>query len=323
MILILSNKYDISVDYVVRLLKKGKREFLRINTENLLGSDVLVTFPSMSFKIEKKGVDYNLVNQCGSVWFRRPGKPFEFSPETQRPNESVIAFAENQWHAFIEGLKSIRHLFWLNDPDRNHAAENKIVQLRLAQEVGLRIPRTCITTSKEEVMRFMNDCDGKIVAKALYLPLIEEKEKDYFIFTNVIDTIEDIPRSEFRLAPTIFQELLSEKKDYRLTIVGNECFSVEVVTESRKKGIATDWRIVKEGVRFQPCELPSDVVSRCANLVKRFGLVFGAIDLVQTPSGFYFLEINPNGEWAWLQKEAGLPIAETIVDILVQEDLEK
>jgi glutathione synthase/RimK-type ligase-like ATP-grasp enzyme len=57
--------------------------------------------------------------------------------------------------------------------------------------------------------------------------------------------------------------------------------------------------------------------------VKRFGLVFGAIDLVQTPSGFYFLEINPNGEWAWLQKEAGLPIAETIVDILVQEDLEK
>jgi glutathione synthase/RimK-type ligase-like ATP-grasp enzyme len=66
-----------------------------------------------------------------------------------------------------------------------------------------------------------------------------------------------------------------------------------------------------------PCELPKDITDKCVEFVKKLGLVFGAIDLVKSFDKFYFLEINPNGEWAWLQKEAGLPIAETIVDYLV------
>lgn len=322
MILILSNKYDISVDYVVRLLRANKKKFLRVNTEDLLHRSVSVTFPRFSYKIKKKDFDYDLVRELGSVWFRRPGKPFEFTPEESCPSESVVAFVENQWHAFIEGLKCIDNVFWVNDPDKNHIAENKIYQLKLAQEIGLKIPETCITNDKKEAIRFIQRCGEKIVAKALYLPLIEEKDKDYFIFTSIVESVEKIPKSEFGLAPTIFQQLLTRKTDYRLTIIGDNCFSVKVIRES-DKSISDDWRIIKEGLKFQPYELPSDIIDKCIEMVKKLGLVFGAIDLVQTSDGFYFLEINPNGEWAWLQKEAKLPIAETLVDYLIKGDVKE
>jgi glutathione synthase/RimK-type ligase-like ATP-grasp enzyme len=316
MILILSNKYDIAVDYVVRVLSKKKIDFLRINTEDLIDKKVSVSFPNFSYIITKKGMRYNLENRLQSVWFRRPGKPFEFTLEENRPRKSVITFVEDQWHAFIEGLKSIENVFWINDPDKNRAAENKIYQLKLAQKIGLQIPKTCITNDKEEIMNFLEQCGGKIVAKALYSPLIEEESKDYFIFTNIIESVKEIPECEFQLAPMIFQELLKEKVDYRLTIVGDECFPVKVVRES-DRGVAEDWRIIKDGLKFVPCELPKDITDKCVEFVKKLGLVFGAIDLVKSFDKFYFLEINPNGEWAWLQKEAGLPIAETIVDYLV------
>jgi len=321
MILILSNKYDLSVDYVVRLLSKKGKKFLRINTESLLNSKVSVSFPRFNYKIERRCSCFDLADKFKSVWFRRPGKPFEFDDQEKLPGPSVVAFVENQWHAFIEGLKSISNLFWVNNPDDNHTTENKILQLNMAQRIGLRIPKTCITNDKGEALQFLKDCDGEIVAKALYLPLIEEDKADYFIFANVVDTIENVPEHEFRLAPTIFQEHLRDKKDYRLTIIGDRCFSVEVVRES-VKGTITDWRIIKEGIRFRPCELPSDVVAKCVELVKAFGLTFGAIDLVQTLDDYYFLEINPNGEWAWLQKEAKLPIAESLVNVLTQGGLE-
>ena len=43
------------------------------------------------------------------------------------------------------------------------------------------------------------------------------------------------------------------------------------------------------------------------------GLTFGAIDLILTPQGDHiFLEINPAGQWAWLQDSTGDPIAKTI-----------
>lgn len=32
-----------------------------------------------------------------------------------------------------------------------------------------------------------------------------------------------------------------------------------------------------------------------------------------------FLEINPNGQWAWLQDATGLPISAAIADALTKE----
>jgi glutathione synthase/RimK-type ligase-like ATP-grasp enzyme len=54
-------------------------------------------------------------------------------------------------------------------------------------------------------------------------------------------------------------------------------------------------------------------------LVQALGQCFGAIDLVLHPErGYVFLEINPNGQWGWIEEFTGLPISAAFAELLVQ-----
>jgi D-alanine-D-alanine ligase-like ATP-grasp enzyme len=64
-------------------------------------------------------------------------------------------------------------------------------------------------------------------------------------------------------------------------------------------------------------DLPASIAEQCVRLTQSFNLRFSAIDLVLDVEGeYWFLEMNPNGQWAWVESRVGLPISETIVDEL-------
>lgn len=320
LILILSNKWDISVDFIVRELSKRGENFIRLNTEDLPYSDCTVSLPDFSFLLPDGKEVTELVGNLKSVLFRRPGRPFEEVESSNLPSEPTLRYSREQWHALIEGLLSINGVLWINNPRANDLMECKIVQLWKAVELGFSIPRTCITSSKEKVEKFIQSCGGCVVAKSLYSSLIEYTNKDFFVFTTIIKNLKDIPSPEIGIAPVIFQEYMDPKIDYRVTVIGEKAYAVRI--ESTKgESIPADWRTEKGELKFIPCELPNSIRKMCISFVSRCGLVFGAIDLVQVNDYFYFLEINPNGEWGWLQKGTRLPIAETITDCLVKGKL--
>ncbi len=313
-ILLLSNKWDISIDFIVNILRKKNVSYIRINTEDLIDEPVTVNIPNFSFMLKTRFKSINLVQDLKSVYLRRPGKPFEFSDN--KPKESIINYVTDQWHSLISGIQAIPDILWINNPLKNNFAEIKINQLFLANKIGLKIPETCITSEKKSLELFWSKCNQKIIAKALYSPLIKDKNEEFFIFTNQILKIDDIDEEDLKISPTIFQEALIEKTDYRITVIGDKCFTVKILSNGSIKSL--DWRTLKENIKFVRCDLPSDLEEKCIKLVKEFGLVFGAIDIVQSGDEYYFLEINPNGEWGWLQKSAGLPIAESIADKLCE-----
>ena len=56
--------------------------------------------------------------------------------------------------------------------------------------------------------------------------------------------------------------------------------------------------------------LPADVKRRVFQLLERLGLVSGALDFIVTPDGRHvFLEVNPAGEWGWLERDLGYDIS--------------
>jgi glutathione synthase/RimK-type ligase-like ATP-grasp enzyme len=75
---------------------------------------------------------------------------------------------------------------------------------------------------------------------------------------------------------------------------------------------------MKQAVQLTPVDLPAPVVDRCIRLVAVLGLRYGAIDLALVGDTAYFLEINPMGEWAWLEGTFGLQIPDSIVELLTQ-----
>jgi glutathione synthase/RimK-type ligase-like ATP-grasp enzyme len=71
-------------------------------------------------------------------------------------------------------------------------------------------------------------------------------------------------------------------------------------------------------VRWTEDSLPAAVEQATRRLMQRLGLYFGAADfLVDADDRHIFLELNPAGEWGWLQRDLGFPIAEAIAETLL------
>jgi glutathione synthase/RimK-type ligase-like ATP-grasp enzyme len=102
-------------------------------------------------------------------------------------------------------------------------------------------------------------------------------------------------------------------------VIGKRVFAVAIDSQSQKEA-RHDWRRSEvQQLPHSPFTLPVDIESKCVDLVEALGLAFGAIDLVLTPEGeFVFLEINPNGQWAWIQQVCPtMPLREALADLLI------
>jgi glutathione synthase/RimK-type ligase-like ATP-grasp enzyme len=65
-------------------------------------------------------------------------------------------------------------------------------------------------------------------------------------------------------------------------------------------------------------QLPLEVEEKILRLMDYFSLNYGAIDIILTPDGRHvFLELNPSGEFFWLERTPGLPISQAIADLLL------
>ncbi len=195
MILIISNKWDIAIDFVVRELRSRNKDFIRLNTENLASEGFSLFLPDFEILYTKHNSPLSLSDQVGVVWNRRPGKLFDFIPREERPSLAIQEYVNSQWFTLLESLQLIKGISWVNHPQANDAMENKPRQLIAASKLGFNIPRTVITNDPLEVKKFASSFDGPIIAKALYAPLIEEEDQDYFIFTNEME-IKDIESFE-------------------------------------------------------------------------------------------------------------------------------
>ena len=101
--------------------------------------------------------------------------------------------------------------------------------------------------------------------------------------------------------------------------MGANLFAAEILSQERESS-SIDWRATDyPDLKHEPHVLPDEIAAKCHEMVRTLGLSFGAIDLVRTPEDDYaFLEINPNGEWLWLEYQLDFPIAQSIADWLTQ-----
>ena len=117
----------------------------------------------------------------------------------------------------------------------------------------------------------------------------------------------------------VFQELIPKACELRVAYVAGEAFAGALDATGTSRG-QTDWRrATPEDCSWQKYLLPAGVARSLQILMSELGLVFGAIDLICTPSGEHvFLEVNPSGEWGMLERDLGLPISEAIASALLE-----
>ena len=218
-------------------------------------------------------------------------------------------------HGMLASLKAFR----MDHVHHIRHAENKQLQLQVARELGLKIPRTLTTNDPVAARAFAKSCEGGVVTKMLSSFAIYDEGKELVVFTNAVkpEDIEDL--SGLSLCPATFQELLPKSLEIRVTVVGQRVLSASIDSQVSTRAIH-DWR--RDGLRmvhdWRPYQLPIAIEEKILRLMDYFSLNYGAIDIILTPEGKHvFLELNPSGEFFWLERSPGLPISDALADLLL------
>lgn len=280
-------------------------------------TDITYSYASGNLKITSEGRDLTSVN---SVWFRKP----VYLTAAQFPVEAEYQqFALDSYLAAVKALNDLMgDKFWMSDFRQIMKANNKVYQLELAHSVGFLVPNTIVTSRPEDAIEFRNK-EKHIITKSLAFSPIEVNGETLAFYAVRIEPDDEIDFSGLPLAPAIFQREVQNKVDIRITIVGDKLFPCRIVP---KKSLVQelDWRqgILTEDLEYEPCYVPDDIAEKCVKFVKLLGLTFGVVEFAIDKNGdYWFLEINPNGQWAFIEMETGLEISKEIAKVLEKSSI--
>jgi hypothetical protein len=323
MILILSRQDDEHVPFVTRKLDERQTDYVWFNPARFpADAEITIEFEPASgasrrlLKYDGRVLDLDTVS---AVWYRRPQAPAAAQTVTDTQLRDWIS-RESQ-HV-VSGLWDILDCTWLPGTPRDVLrAENKIYQLVTAARLGFAIPRTAIGNDPAAMTDIYRKSGGNMVTKAAVKEASCGGERYLIGYAHVVQQRELVNRESIRLAPAIMQEYVAKDVELRINVIGTRVLAAEIHSQATAS-TKFDWRRYDlDRTPHLPHALPSDIESRCIELVRTLRLNFGAIDMIRTPEGKYvFLEINPNGQWGWIELLTGLPIADAIADLLLHTE---
>jgi ATP-grasp ribosomal peptide maturase len=245
-----------------------------------------------------------------SVYYRRPTRP-KF-PARMSPEARKVAETEARWG--FGGLLASLPCRWLPPPGKAADAEYKPLQLRVAAESGLSVPRTLITNDPDAARNFAGVIGGPVVYKPFFHVRGTVNGQAVAVYANVISP-DDLPHPDIATTAHLFQEWVPKAYEVRLTSVGRRIFAAEIHAGSDAGYV--DWRSDYDSHTYRICDPPHDVAAGVLRMLDRLGLPYGAFDFVVTPEGEWrFLEVNPSGQYGFIEQATGLPITAAICDYL-------
>ena len=327
MILIVTNKQDVHPTPVIECLNERAYPVFRLNTEALL------TDYQFHWWADEKGTDFYIKNvkngleayghDITAVWERRPMLPSELlwnnREEVNRHNQKEAAgFLSFLLHDLSDRFSIGHHLY-------DRSAASKMRQLRLAQMLGMKVPATCFSNRREDVIAFVRPF------KYVMLKSIESdnvwlgEETEYVFFGQKVQSasLEEQSQEVFSQTANFVQEYVEKQYELRVTVVCDQVFACKIDSQRMEEDKGkVDWRQGYEyGLCYELYEMPDAVQEFCIRFLQRMHLNFGCFDFIVTPQDdFVFLECNPNGQWLWIEHETGMQISQAIAECLIKCD---
>lgn len=249
-----------------------------------------------------------------AVWWRmKPTPEYLEIPDDER---ITLQFCIREWRHVLEPLEVwLQDATWVNRRPVDREIRYKPAQLFLAQKFGFEIPDTAITNDSAIVADLLQAQGGE----GIYKPLTWFfKPPDKTLFTNSItaDAVQKNPEAIER-APGIFQPRIPKAFELRITVVGERIFPIRIDSQ-RQAGSGLDWRRKQLEMEYVPFKLPTQFPDRLLSFHRSVGLVYGAYDFIVTPDDRYvFLEVNPTGQWLWIEERTEAPISRAIAEALL------
>lgn len=230
-------------------------------------------------------------------------------------------FAKKQAHYAIESLLALFECEVINPPHiARFVQHNKLYQLEIAKWAGLSIPDTLVSSNYSDVCEFAKRCGGNMLVKSIYtMPFLNEDTTEMFGIYSSIITKSELTSFSVKACPNIYQAYIEKKAELRISYANGQIMSCSIDSQSSEK-TKIDWRNYDFGkVKHTTYNLPEDIHRKFVKFMTHLGLKYGQIDMILTPDEEYiFLEVNPSGQWGWIQGLTGLEIDHLIAKMLIE-----
>ncbi len=322
MILILgSDSFEQGTDPVIDWLIASNASFLKITLD-----DLFKKYAPLRIDVNQGKIYYNdrcLNDEVQVVWYRHFDQKKQFVSKQEHQfsmqlndelNSEIATF--NRY--FFESLKDKK---WVSP--LSNIQVNKLLMLNKAASKGLKVPESRILNTKDAVSAFLQECSNRLIIKQF-----SDVSRNYYLFeekayVSLVKGIsnEDALKLPTQFFPTLFQERLDTDFEIRVFYVDGQFFATAIVSENGynvddRKKFAND-----KNVHHLPYELPAEMKNKLSSFMKEEGLLMGGIDLVKCQDGkYYFLEVNPIGQYLFESNKCNFHIPKAIAEYLIKED---
>ncbi len=257
-----------------------------------------------------------------AVWYRRPAHPKLLDglhpDDVENAKKENAMFFKTFWQFILPDA------FWINCPNAAARVSVKLLQLKIAERVGMKIPKTIVSNDPVLIENFIASSPS-VVYKPLYPLSWITGNQINMAYTSAID-LHDLP-GNFLLqsVPGIYQEKIEKDYELRVTYFGDKYKAVKIYSQEHDLA-KLDWRSAPtKELRLEEVDLPWIVDKKCKELMREFNIVFGCFDFIVTVSGdYYFLEVNEQGQFLWVEEvNPDIKMLQSFVNFLLDEVGEK
>jgi hypothetical protein len=242
--------------------------------------------------------------RSGRGWLRR------LAPESWSDASAAGSLTDAKRGAAMAALAAVvldDSIRWLTPVTRLGRGENKIVQYRLAHAMGLPVPEWRVTTDPDRA-----PADPGWVSKPIGPgSFLADDGNGMIVPTTRFDPA---TRSAVAGAPFLFQRMVCARRHARVVTVGSEVHSGTLDAVD----LPMDWRLAARAhVGFGATAAPAYVCAHALQLAGELGVGYSSQDWIEDQSGdWWFVDLNPAGQWLFLPDAVSMPITQAIADFL-------
>jgi len=300
-VFVYTNSFDYTSDLLISRI--GSEHVFRFNTD--AWSDYSILVEPGAFRIAApNGREINRTGIAKFYW-RKPLKK-HLIPGLGAKVSSEEKFCEEEiWYA----MREVVNMLWqdrklvLVEPFGD-ARVGKFIQAEAAGKYFNVPPCRFVLGRPAEFAQ-----DKESVVKSLTSQRVDE---DTILYATRVKEHELNPGF-----PWMVQDLVEAEMDVTVVYVRDRLFAFEL---QRKPFLerTLDWKEVSTEALsddWPEHRLPAEIEQGIHGFMNDIGLQYGRLDFLRTRDGqYHFLEVNPNGEWGWLDSEGKYGLLEKMLE---------
>ena len=322
MVLIISEETDNSTWEVIKWLIFQEKKFYRINDSDKIRIENISLSSSgeLDYTLIVNNNDVIKFSEISSVWYRRGALILNYNlPDFELPFLNNVNFILSQEsNSFVIFLHYTLKIYKTGIGFFFDNFTNKLMNLKIASDCGLKIPKTLLCDNKKALIDFSLNTT-ELITKSGDTTFAFNSEAQWYHLSTSLFTKEDIINISCDFFPTLFQEKLNKKYEIRTFYLKGKCFSMAIFSQNDEQ-TKIDFRNYNKAKpnRTVPYQLPIKIEKAIKKFMQNINMNTGSVDIVYTVDNKYvFLEVNPVGQFKQVSMPCNYNLENLIANVLI------